>query len=102
MVAEPFFTDAGVVTDTGLAARRAASGAGAAPAGRGIGMKAQRALSDEQERMRLEGLRILARIIARHALAYPILYEDGSDEGGAGPVPRNGRVDAGGPPDDAV
>ena len=34
-------------------------------------MKTQRALSDEQERIRLEGLRILARIIARRALAHP-------------------------------
>ncbi|MCY4393206.1 MAG: hypothetical protein OXE43_14340 [Chloroflexi bacterium] len=32
-------------------------------------MKTQRALSDEQERLRLEGLRILARIIARRSLA---------------------------------
>ena len=28
-------------------------------------------LTDEQERIRLEGLRALARIIARHALARP-------------------------------
>ena len=32
-------------------------------------MKAQRALSEEQERLRIEGLRALARIIARRALA---------------------------------
>ena len=32
-------------------------------------MKTQRALSDEQERLRIEGLRALARIIARRALA---------------------------------
>lgn len=32
-------------------------------------------LTDEQERMRLEGLRRLARIIARHALAHPDRYE---------------------------
>ena len=102
MVAEPCFTDAGVVTDTGLAARRAASGAGAAPAGRRIGMKAQRALSDEQERMRLEGLRVLARIIARHTPANPGLYGDGADKGRAGPSPLNGRVDADEPPDDGA
>ncbi|MXZ47565.1 MAG: hypothetical protein F4Z08_11405 [Chloroflexi bacterium] len=32
-------------------------------------MNTQRALSDEQERLRIEGLRTLARIIARRALA---------------------------------
>ncbi|MDE2933949.1 MAG: hypothetical protein OXS47_08780 [Chloroflexota bacterium] len=32
-------------------------------------MKRQRALNDEQERLRIEGLRALARIIARRALA---------------------------------
>ncbi|MXY96910.1 MAG: hypothetical protein F4Z29_03985 [Gemmatimonadetes bacterium] len=31
-------------------------------------MKTQRALSDEQERLRIEGLRVLALIIARRAL----------------------------------
>ena len=35
-------------------------------------------LTDEQERIRLEGLRILARILARHALAHPSVYEDGA------------------------
>ncbi len=30
-----------------------------------------RQLTEEQERTRLEGLRVLARIIARHALAHP-------------------------------
>ena len=34
-------------------------------------------LTDEQERIRLEGLRILARIIARHALDHPHLYTGG-------------------------
>ena len=32
-------------------------------------MKTTQPLTDEQERIRLEGLRVLARIIARHALA---------------------------------
>jgi len=32
-------------------------------------VKAQRALSDEQERRRIEGLRALARVIARRSLA---------------------------------
>jgi len=31
-------------------------------------VKTQRALSDEQDRLRIEGLRVLARIIARRAL----------------------------------
>ena len=64
-------------------------------------MKTQRALSDEQERLRLEGLRILARIIARHALAHPGLYEGDSENGGAGPSSLDGRSDAGGPSDRA-
>ena len=34
----------------------------------------QRRIDDERERMRLDGLRRLARIIARHALAHPDLY----------------------------
>ena len=99
MVVPPAFTDAGFRTDTGPASRRAENGAGTALAGRRIGMKAQRALSDEQERLRLEGLRILARIIARHVLAHPGLYEGDSDEGEAGPTGSEGQVDAGGPPD---
>lgn len=37
-------------------------------------MSTQQRLSDEQERMRLEGLRILARIIVRHSLAHPEKY----------------------------
>ena len=35
-------------------------------------------LTDEQERIRLEGLRILARIIARHAQQQPGPLPDGS------------------------
>ena len=62
-------------------------------------MKAQQALSDEQERLRIEGLRALARIIARHAHAHPGRYEDDSGEGEAGPPPLNGQAEAGGPPD---
>ncbi len=33
-------------------------------------MKTQRALSEEQKRLRIEGLRALARIIARRALGH--------------------------------
>ena len=59
-------------------------------------MTRQRALSDEQERVRVEGLRILARIIARHALA-----EHGHSEGGRGeegPEPPPGDKGATGEP----
>ena len=38
------------------------------PPGDGLTVKTQQALSDEQERIRIEGLRALARIIARRAL----------------------------------
>ena len=57
-------------------------------------MKQQHRLTDEQEQQRLEGLRILARIIARHHLAHPELYPGASGEGGATPPPagkRDGR-----------
>ena len=40
--------------------------------------KRKRRLTDRQERRRIEGLRILARIIARHYLANPHLYRNGS------------------------
>ena len=40
--------------------------------------KRKRRLTDRQERRRIEGLRILARIIARHYLANPHLYPNGS------------------------
>ena len=53
-------------------------------------MKRQRGLSDEQERMRLEGLRILARIIARHYHANPEKYPRGAAKG-QGALPPNGR-----------
>ncbi len=44
-------------------------------------MKSRRHLNDEQERVRIEGLRILARIIARHYLSHPDLYPSVSGEG---------------------
>lgn len=37
-------------------------------------------LTDEQEKQRIEGLRILARIIARHYLAHPELYSQSAAE----------------------
>ncbi len=41
-------------------------------------MSRGRRLTGVQERRRIEGLRILTRIIARHRLAHPELYGDGS------------------------
>ena len=38
-------------------------------------------LSPKQERQRIEGLRMLARIIARHYLANPELYANGAAGG---------------------
>ena len=37
-------------------------------------MDTQGRMDEERERIRLDGLRVLARIIARHALAHPHLY----------------------------
>ena len=54
-------------------------------------MKTQRALSDEQERVRVGGLRILASLIARHALAQPRLSEGDPREEGA-PPPDEGAT----------
>ena len=39
-------------------------------------MSEKQGLTRSQERRRIEGLRILARIIARHYLAHPELYPD--------------------------
>ena len=47
--------------------------------------KQKRRLSPKQERQRVEGLRILARIIARHYLANPDLYANGAAGNGARP-----------------
>ena len=46
-------------------------------------MSKLRRLTRAQERQRLEGLRILARIIARHYLAHPELYPDPGADGAA-------------------
>ena len=51
-------------------------------------MSSKRRLTPAQERRRIEGLRILARIIARHYLANPHLYRNGSG-------PANGRLTVG-------
>lgn len=56
-------------------------------------MSTRQRLSDEQERMRLEGLRILARIIVQHYHAHPEKY---AGRGGREPKtqPVNGRPTA--------
>ena len=46
-------------------------------------MNSKRKLTARQERKRIDGLRILARIIARHYLANPHLYH--KDAAGDGP-----------------
>ena len=46
-------------------------------------------LTAKQERQRIEGLRVLARIIARHYLANPHLYRNGA-------IPANGQPTDGG------
>ena len=43
-----------------------------------VSRKPKRRLTKNQERRRIEGLRILARIIARHYLANPHLYPSGA------------------------
>ena len=43
-----------------------------------VNRKQKRRLSPKQERQRIEGLRMLARIIARHYLANPELYANGA------------------------
>ena len=57
--------------------------------------KRKRRLTQKQERQRLEGLRILARIIARHYLANPHLYPNGAAGDGSSPS-VNGRTTADG------
>jgi len=55
-------------------------------------------LTDEQERMRLEGLRILARIIVRHYLAHPDKYADRGAAKQEAPPANGGPTTGGGPP----
>ncbi|MDE2781017.1 MAG: hypothetical protein OXI91_15275 [Chloroflexota bacterium] len=53
-------------------------------------------LTRSQERRRIEGLRILARIIARHYLSHPELYPSPAGDGAAlainGPDAGDGRA----------
>ena len=54
--------------------------------------KSKRKLTDRQERRRIEGLRILARIIARHYLANPHLYPNGAAGGGSQSAKEEGAA----------
>ena len=60
-----------------------------------VSSKRKRRLTDKQERQRIDGLRMLARIIAGHYLANPRLYHDGTAEDGSAPT-VNGRTTADG------
>ena len=93
MVALPLVDDAGVREDARpvVTGRRNGAGAAARRETRRISVKTQRALSDEQERLRSEGLRALARIIARRALAHQGHAVSGSTGGGGHAVNRESR-----------
>lgn len=52
-------------------------------------------LSAAQAERRLAGLRILARIIARHYIEHPERYADRADASGAALKSEDGREDAG-------
>ena len=54
--------------------------------------KSKRKLTDRQERRRIEGLRILARIIARHYLANPHLYPNGAAGDGSQSAEKEGAA----------
>ena len=56
-----------------------------------VSSKRKRRLTAKQERQRMEGLRILARIIVRHYLANPHLYPNGSAVDGS---QTDGKEDA--------
>ena len=65
-------------------ARRCATGGRRRIPGEPKALSNKRRLTRTQERRRIEGLRILARIIARHYLAHPELYSS--------PGVRTGRL----------
>jgi len=61
-------------------------------------LRKKRRLTEEQESQRMDGLRILARIIARHYVAHPELYPqpvdaaDGHAEGSMNAKGQEGAV----------
>lgn len=52
----------------------------------------KRKLTAKQERQRIDGLRILARIIARHYLDNPHLYDKGEVGDGSQTAPKEGAA----------
>ena len=54
-------------------------------------MSRKRSLTLDQERQRTDGLRVLARIIARHYLARPELYPQPADADAEGPAEGDGK-----------
>ena len=52
-------------------------------------------LTEAQAERRLAGLRILARIIARHYIQHPERYADRADAAGVSASRQDGREDAG-------
>ena len=61
-----------------------------------VSSKRKRKLTDRQERRRIEGLRILARIIARHYLSNPHLYRKRRNPGQRSADRRRGGRPGGG------
>lgn len=57
-----------------------------------MSMKRKRKLTPRQERQRIDGLRILARIIARHYLDNPHLYHKDAGGDGSRTAPREGAA----------
>ena len=57
-----------------------------------VSKKSKRKLTDRQERRRIEGLRILARIIARLYLANPHLYPNGAAGDGSQSAEKEGAA----------
>ena len=71
--------------------RRLATGGRRRIPGEPKALSKKRRLTRTQERRRIEGLRLLARVIARHYLAHPELYPSpGGDE--TAPTGNNGRI----------
>ena len=58
-------------------------------------MDCQTALSDEQEERHRDGLRILARIIARHYLEHPGRYPTGTKASQMSPPPSEPKNELG-------
>ena len=55
-------------------------------------MSRKRKLTPRQERQRIDGLKILARIIARHYLGNPHLYHEDEAGDGSQAAPKEGAA----------